>query len=166
MGKKAVHDEVLELLPWFVNDSLGDRERDLVMGHLRDCSECREERDQLQALEKTLTEDDLVVPDYRFSYKKVLARIEAAEKNRESTAGLEASTSRNWIPVAGVAAGLVMAVLLVAGLQAEKSGEFRTLTTTSPPAEGALRQVELTFEQPIQAQLGGLPLRLLLQAED
>ena len=32
MGKIAVHEEILELLPWFINESLGEKERDLVTG--------------------------------------------------------------------------------------------------------------------------------------
>ena len=47
MEKKSVHEEVFKLLPWFTNESLEEKERDLVMAHLRECLECRKERDQL-----------------------------------------------------------------------------------------------------------------------
>ncbi len=153
MGKKAVHDEVLELLPWFINESLKEKERDLVLTHLRACNLCRLERDRLQAIERLVVEDDLIVPDYRFSFQKVLARINDAERNRESTAELDVSGSaRNWLPVAGVAASLLVALIFVAGVQpGVEPAEFKTLSTTVQ-TNGSLQRIELTFAHPIQAQ--------------
>lgn len=157
MGKKAVHEEILELLPWFINESLGGKERDRVLVHLRECLECRHERDQLQTIEAFVREDDVVVPDYRFSYNKLHSRIEEAERNRESTAGVEVDTGLgNWMPITGVAATLMLAVVIVGfynPVSAPESvtGEFVTLTKPSR-ASGLSRRIALTFEQPIRAQ--------------
>lgn len=38
-----VHAEVAELLPWYVNGTLGIAERDRVLEHLQSCDDCREE---------------------------------------------------------------------------------------------------------------------------
>jgi len=38
-----VHAEVAELLPWYVNGTLGVAERDRVLEHLQSCDDCREE---------------------------------------------------------------------------------------------------------------------------
>ena len=155
MGKMAIHEEILELLPWFINESLGEKERGLVLGHLRECLECRKERDQIQAVEAFVRENDQRVPDYRFSYNKLLSRIDDAERNRESTAGLDESRRPwNWMPLAGIAVGLVLVVALVGTFRptvvpVDTSG-FRTLTTQTGNA-GASRRVALTFHQPIQA---------------
>lgn len=165
MGRKAIHEEILELLPWFINESLGEKERDRVLVHLRECLECRHERDQLQTIEAFVREDDVVVdvvvPDYRFSYNKLHSRIEAAERNRESASGVEVDTGLgNWIPITGIAASLMLAVVIVgfynpvpAPVSAPESvtGEFVTLTNLSR-ASGLSRRIALTFEQPIRAQ--------------
>ena len=71
MGKKSDHDNVLALLPWFVNESLSDRERDLVQVHLAECAECRIARDHQQSIMEMISEDGEVLPDYRFSMNKV-----------------------------------------------------------------------------------------------
>ncbi|MCZ6503573.1 MAG: zf-HC2 domain-containing protein [Gammaproteobacteria bacterium] len=151
-----MHEEILELLPWFINETLGEKERDLVMVHLRECPECRKERDQLQGLEAFVKENDQVVPDYRFSYKQLLSRIEEAERNRESTAGLdEGLRTRNWMPFAGIAASLAFIVAIVGAFQPSVVPEvdstgFRTLTTQTQ-TRGVSHRVALTFDQPIQA---------------
>jgi hypothetical protein len=159
MGKKAVHEEILELLPWFINESLGGKERDRVMVHLRECPECRKERDHLQTIEAFVKESDVVIPDYQFSYHRLLSRIEGAERNRESTAAIEQKTGiRSWIPLTGIAASLMAGIVLVGslgpslGFESEAgSAEFRTLTS-GPEISGTSRQIALTFEQPIQAE--------------
>lgn len=160
MGKKSVHDNVLELLPWYINESLGKKERELVQVHLSECAACREERDHLQAIGQMVSEDLEVLPDYRFSLKKLNARISEAERNRESTreaavlGGLPGVYRRNLVPIAGVAAALVVAIMLVAGVQQGGAPDpaFRTLTTeTTVATDGDVRRLELAFEEPIQA---------------
>ncbi len=160
MGKKSVHDTVTELLPWFVNESLGEKEQDLVQVHLAECSQCRLERDRLQAIGQLVAEEDPVSPDYRFSYQKVMARIEAAERNRESTNIGEPATAgfaRRWRALSGVAAVLIGAVMLVAGVQSfqQETTLFRTLSTevgADAPIKGSAVRLALTFEQPIKAK--------------
>lgn len=155
MGKNSVHDDVLELLPWFVNESLGERERQRVLTHLRDCPECRRERDELQALAQLVGEDDgSADADYRFAFRKLIRRIEAAEANRESTRDFGRSSPwRRAVPWFGAAASVLVAVLLVAvmnGESGESENEFRTLfapKTVQP--EGIPHRVALTFEQPL-----------------
>lgn len=159
MGRKAVHEEILELLPWFINESLGGKESDRVMVHLRECPECRKERDHLQKIEAFVKESDVVIPDYQFSYHKLLSRIEGAERNRESTAAIAPKTGiRSWIPLTGIAASLMVGIVLVGSFGPSKGieskfarAEFWTLTSQSETS-GLSRQIALTFEQPIQAQ--------------
>jgi hypothetical protein len=81
---KIVHDEYLELLTWYVSESLTDRERIRVMEHLIECTTCRAERDQLQRLQGSVQREDLEVPDYRFSFSKLMKRIDASELNKVS----------------------------------------------------------------------------------
>ena len=163
MDKKAVHEEILELLPWFINESLGDKERDLVMVHLRGCSECREERDKLQTIESFVKSSEVAVPDYKFWYQRLRLRIDEAERNRESVSGMDIGFGRQkWIPLAGIAASLALVVAVVGSLSpatgiidrsphAGAADEYRTLTTQAAE-KGSKHRVALTFLQPIQAQ--------------
>jgi len=172
MVKKAVHEEILELLPWFINESLGDKERELVMVHLRECPECRKERDQLQTIESFVKTSEVAIPDYNFSYQRLSSRIDEAERNRESVSGWDGGFARRkWIPFAGIAASFAFVVAIVGSFQSPTSlledtaatqiagtqmtgtqvDEYRTLTTQTVK-QGAKHHVALTFVQPIQAQ--------------
>jgi hypothetical protein len=160
MGKIAEHDEILTLLPWFVNESLSDRERQKVLLHLEDCGTCRQERDQLKRLHLAVSEDvEGEIPDYRFAFRKLSSRIDAAEANHLSTAtsnipeSHEARSGRlRYLPYA-VAACLALAVGAVALLNSPPSVQvesYRTLSN-SVSTTGIAHRVSVTFEQPIQA---------------
>ncbi len=162
MGKKAGHEAILELLPWFINETLGEKERDLVLGHLRDCQECRLERDRLQNFEHFVRDSDVAIPDHRFAYTKLQARIETAEQNRASTEGLalpvQSTNHRgsNFFPVVGIAASIALVLAFVglvvpSGNAPVTNPEFTTLTTGPVSIEGTAQRVALTFQQPIQA---------------
>lgn len=152
MGRRAVHEEVSEILPWFVNESLGVKERKLVMGHLAECAECRGERDRLQALQQMVAEDDgSEAREYEVPFRRLMARIVAAEASRGNARGVESRVIPGWVPWVGIAASLLVAVTFVALLNpaTPATGEYRTLTTTND--RGIPHRIALTFEQPIQA---------------
>lgn len=153
MGK---HEHIQKLLPWFVNDSLGSRDQKVVVAHLLVCRECQSERDRLQQLSNIVSEDHSVVPDYRQAFNKLMRRIDGAEKNRESTEVFRSPASRgNWVYTFGLAASLLVGVLIVFSTQpADDSDEnFRTLTSESNPmVTGVPHRLALTFEQPIKGQ--------------
>lgn len=52
------HEPTMRLLPWFVNDTLDSKEREQVLKHLAECSECRSERDRLIVLQQLIQEGD------------------------------------------------------------------------------------------------------------
>lgn len=53
------HQEVLELLPWYLNGTLGDDERATVDLHLRECASCQFELEELQGLQSALLAEEL-----------------------------------------------------------------------------------------------------------
>jgi len=160
MGKNARHKSVQEVLPWFVNRSLGEKESNLVLRHLKECRECRQERDCLQLLQQEVVEDQDEIPDYRFSYRKLQTRIDAAEKNRETTEDyeVERSAARGpWAAFAGAAATLVMGVIFVASMQpaavdAPGPGDFLTLTVPGTGDDGVKHRFALTFEKGVSPE--------------
>lgn len=160
MGKSSVHDQVMLLLPWFVNESLGEKEQRLVLDHLRSCADCRAERDALQQMQQVIVDDpEPAGADYRFAYKKLMQRIEAKESGRDRAAvHARRSGVRRALPYLGAAASLVLAVSFVAlldrsGVDADKpdAPEYRTLSSQALEA-GAPHRMALTFEQPIRAE--------------
>jgi len=156
IGDKSDHDAVLELLPWFVNESLYGQERDRVSGHLNECEVCRDEKDQLQRLQDLVTSEEFDPPDYRFSFKKLMAKIDAVE-NDETEVGraqLQQSSGATKWRVFATAASLVIGVFLAVVWQspstdAGRTDQFRTLTLRDRPI-GVPHNVELTFTLPIK----------------
>ncbi len=150
MGKK--HEKIVQLLPWFVNDSLGSKEQTLVLSHLAGCTDCQKERDRLQSLETLIVDGSLALLDYRFSFRKLMARIEAAELNKESTADHGFGKKRSWLPGFGLAASvsIIAAIIALVPINSDQK-EFQMLSTvTATP--GVSHRFALTFAQPISAQ--------------
>jgi len=54
MSEDDRHRHVAELLPWYVNGTLGDRDRDAVTAHVSECLACREELARCQTLAATV----------------------------------------------------------------------------------------------------------------
>lgn len=158
MAKGTVHEEVGELLPWFVNDSLGEKEQQKVLTHLRECESCRLERDQLQQLQLVVADDvDAEGANYRFAFRKLMHRIDVAEANRASTIGFgRTSRLERNAPWLGVAASLLIALVFMVALNEPNDGpegaDFRTLSDPAVRSEGVPSRLALTFEQPIRAE--------------
>ena len=154
MGRKAVHEHVSEILPWFVNESMGERERRQVLAHLKECAECRSDRDRLQALQTIMAEDDgSEAGAYEVPFRRLMGRISVAEANRRSVSAFERRRRLPvWMPWMGVAASLLVVVVFVGFLNppAPKQVEYRTLSS-NVESPGTSHRIALTFDQPIRA---------------
>jgi hypothetical protein len=126
MPRNNIHEEVIELLPWLVNESLSANEQLRVTNHLKVCEICRDERDNLQRLQVLVAEVDSVDSDYHFAFRKLEARIDIAEANRSSVKGIPLAEGhslntvreirvRRWYSGLGVAASLIVGYLLGSG---------------------------------------------------
>lgn len=83
---QQVHEEVLELLPWLINDTLEGKERLRVLNHLNDCRSCQLERDRLQALGALVqSSDDDIGDNYKPGFDKLMARIAESEASEPTT---------------------------------------------------------------------------------
>jgi len=81
------HQEIIELLPWYANQTLEDDERKLVEMHLADCRDCAKEVESLKAMQKTVVEVGDSGPALSpFALNRALAEIEDYERTRTSTA--------------------------------------------------------------------------------
>lgn len=128
MRSNKVHEEVIELLPWLVNESLSAKEQLRVTSHLKRCEICRKERDNLQCLQAVVTEDDSLQPDYHFAFRKLEARIEIAEANHSTVTNIppaegkspkqvRAVRMRSWFSGLAIAASLIVGFLLGSGAE-------------------------------------------------
>jgi len=78
------HQDIIELLPWYVNATLSQPEREVVRQHLAGgCPECARELESLSAMHRAIGELDEQTPEPSpFMLNRALAEIEDFERNR------------------------------------------------------------------------------------
>jgi anti-sigma factor RsiW len=141
--------DTARLLPWFVNGTLSDAQARQVASHLEQCATCRADADQLGSLRLHLRAPAQVEHAPHAGFQKLLARIDAAERNdavapaalRPARAGRGAL---QWLTAAVVvqalALGAIGGALLLRRPGVSATPDFRTLSTARPEA-AALRVV-------------------------
>jgi hypothetical protein len=151
------HDEVLALLPWRVNGTLGESVTARIDEHLRVCAECRRELEAERRLYGSIrAETSSVDHAPQASFEKLWSRIEEVERDvprdpavphpTAATTGRVAHPASPRIPL-GPRRWLLAASLLVAfgaGYFAA-SPEYRTATSATPPAQ-SLPAVRAVFD--------------------
>ncbi|MGI9293548.1 MAG: zf-HC2 domain-containing protein [Pseudomonadales bacterium] len=148
------HDDVLELLPWHLNNTLNAEESERVLAHLNQCAACQQEAELLTtALDAANTYAPAVnIVEDRF--ETVMARIEQAEAadNTANATHARAGAGRKlgawWQNIsanigfsagwgAAVAAGLLVAVVGFQFLPINDA-PFETVTTAPTGNESPL----------------------------
>ncbi len=107
-----VHQECHLLLPWLVNGTLSERERQGLEAHLAICDSCRAEMAEQAVLRHHVLRDDAVVYAPQASLQKLLNRIDASPPEQRVQASTSASgfaVSQRW----RVAAVLLSAIAVV-----------------------------------------------------
>ncbi len=120
------HQEIIELLPWFVNATLSQRERQEVQEHLASgCNECAREVESLTAMRKGIVAlRDKAPEPSPFLLNRALAQIEDYERGRAQTEARKADGFRErvrafreaWWPKMPVFARVALAAQLAAVL--------------------------------------------------
>jgi hypothetical protein len=143
----AEHREVSALLPWYVNETLEERDRQRVAAHVGICAPCREDL----AVQRRIREAIAAEPTLDYvpvaSLKRLQARLDAVQSGSAATlappqqpASYRAWRWRGWI-AASIAAMAVAVALLAADrwVQVEASRtqpNYRTVTSPAPRPQG------------------------------
>ncbi len=122
------HQQITELLPWYANAALKPEERIQVEAHLKECSECARELEQTLELQQAVTAAGEKIPEPSpFQFTRVLARVEAYEREKASSGWWQRVPRFAWM---AMAAQLVM-ILALGALLLRRSGDFTTATSPS-----------------------------------
>jgi ethanolamine utilization protein EutQ (cupin superfamily) len=160
MTEQSCHEAVVELLPWFVNGTLGERDTALVEAHVHECVQCFSLLQQERQLHELMNADS---PATMSSAAHGFARLRPRLEPEADLVGNRA-TSR-WRRAEGLALAAGLAALAVTifvwqrfdEAQMLGAGEFETL---SEPATAASRTVDVIFTP----ELPETEMRSLLQA--
>ncbi|HEX6949430.1 MAG TPA: zf-HC2 domain-containing protein [Nitrospira sp.] len=169
----GVHPEV-ELLPWYVNGSLRQDDRQRVARHLESCPDCRRELDELTDIRRSLKTmyDAEAEPSARLA-RSVMAQV-AEDSGRRSlrahdrswTSGLDrwfrSLLMPQWVPtLAAILLVFQMGLLVWVALPPGERGEVSTRSLRRQTATiKVLFQPSATEEQ-IRSLLQGLPARVV-----
>jgi anti-sigma factor RsiW len=127
------HQAISELIPWFVNGTLGELERQRVDAHLRACAACRDDLLQEQRVYQAMVGETSVEYMPASSLKRLHAKLDGA---RKEAAPVEMAASpaipvkqptRRWMPwQRRIAASIAVAVVVLSLLTMNQWARFRT----------------------------------------
>jgi Putative zinc-finger len=170
------HQESWDLIPWYVNSSLGDQDRERVTAHLRICAGCRDELAQQRRLFHAMSNASSIEHMPAASLKGLrqkLAEVDAQSPQSASDA-LEPQRAKRWGSQRVLLAASSAAVTVALGIGAvlfwnsahdrSSGADYYTVTTATPLAQTAvIRAVfdpTLTMSQ-LQALLDESRLRIV-----
>lgn len=153
------HDEVMLLLPWFVNGTLKDRELEQVKDHLRVCLVCRKEVGSLVGFSRHMQNEATVEipPDPRFD--RLMARIRTESARPEKTkAPAKRQRFSDYISMwlnslnprylgATLAGGLLILSLpmLYHAMPGEPVADYHTLSTANSMSRFTVDDIRVVF---------------------
>jgi hypothetical protein len=151
------HQDIIELLPWYVNATLSQPEREAVRQHLAGgCRDCARELESLSAMHRAIGELDEQTPEPSpFMLNRALAEIEDFERSR----AVRRSSQREswWQPItrlwttpvfARVALATQLALVVALGTVSvyqymhPRVVEKEKIITASGPSSGTLIMVQ------------------------
>jgi hypothetical protein len=144
------HQAISEMIPWFVNDTLGELERQRVDAHLRTCAVCRDDLLREQRIYQAMAGEKNVEYMPAASLKRLQAKLDGM---REEALPVELAAARvlpaerrtrRWKPwerriAASIAVAAVVLSLLTMNQwtrfrDREFSPDYHTVTTSRIPA--------------------------------
>ena len=158
------HDEIMSLLPWYVNQTLGEDQRGAVSNHIENCDECQREIQLLTSLNEAVQSDAQndysVHADVDKNLASVMSRIDAKEHQINKIASVpslllqkigEMFKFATALPVAQwgatAAAGLLVAVLGVQLFSDQSDDNYSVLSSSDIDNAPMRLSVELTVKE-------------------
>jgi hypothetical protein len=137
--QRSSHRECWDLLPWLVNDTLTDAQRQRLELHLADCAECCREANEQRRVREHMQREESVLYAPQASLQKLLQRLDGAgplPQPRESSRGFSASRSAKLLAAAVVIGAVTFIAMdsVSSWRLREARSAARYSTLTSKPA--------------------------------
>jgi hypothetical protein len=171
----AEHLEVSALLPWYVNETLDDRDRQRVDAHVGICGACRDDLAAQRRIREAIAAQPALDYVPGASLKRLQARLDAVQSGSAATLvpPREPPTYRAWpwhgLMAASIAAMAVAVALVAADRWAQVEARrtqpsYRTVTSSAPRPQGevirAVFSPDITLVE-LQAMLDEAQLRIV-----
>lgn len=147
INNSTKHDEIMSLLPWFVNQTLDNHQKQVVLSHIDNCVECQDEIQFLESLNGTLKDDaqntHSLHADVSNDFANVMNQIDVKSQRTNAMVSMPYSLlgklgnlfkSATALPVpqwsATALAGLLVAVLGFQFYYAESDNDYSVLSSS------------------------------------
>jgi hypothetical protein len=142
------HEQAVELLPWLVNDSLDELEKETVLEHTHACVICRRELSSLQQLQDSISDTSSALPIPEADMRRINAEIDDFIDRQNSWRDLF-SRFRDFFSSPGRIAFAAQSVVLLALAMVlvwpeSEDAQFETLTQTDGLPDGRYVRVVLS----------------------
>ncbi|MFL6234106.1 MAG: zf-HC2 domain-containing protein [Thermoanaerobaculia bacterium] len=162
---QRVHQRIWELLPWYANGSLAERERERVEAHLAACLRCQEEERVCRQMAGVVARAGEVAPaPHPVQFQRMLARIEESEREERESAGgwrllapLRSLVQATPRPLRGALVAQAAVILLLVG--------FLAWSLQRPGAAPAPPPVYRTLSNPEAAPVPTVRLRVMFSPQ-
>ena len=144
---KSEHQEVWDLLPWYINHSLDPAEQDFVRKHVKTCVACRVEINQQQQLLGKIQQQDLLQQVSQISFAQLKKRMNEQSKLR-SVFAEQAKLSQEQKFFSHQFLGFVKYTALAASLLLLAKPFMLNLPTDDPELKGDYR----TLANPVEGE--------------
>jgi len=160
---ERIHERIWDLLPWYVNGSLAERESERVEAHLAVCARCQEEEGICRRTAEGVKSAGEVAPSpHPVQFQRMLARIDESEREERARAAWwkRGEPFRSLVeatpgPLRGALVAQAAIVILLIGVLAWRELHVRPATSPAPPA------VYTVLSDPAQAPQASVGLRLM-----
>jgi len=137
------HRDITDLMPWYLNGTLGERDRQKVESHVVECEMCRGELAQERRIHRAVTVEAAVEYIPAASLKRLQAQLDAlGDDGIDTPATRTRAPFRGWYAaaasvavVAAVAASMYYKGWIVFGSEVG-ARRYHTVTTSRPQAPG------------------------------
>ena len=142
-----LHREAQKLLPWYVNGTLADEEREALRKHLGECLTCRAAHREALGLLETFRDQQTIPVGRDEGLSELLQRIDLTRHGgHRIPVRLPLPGNRR-----AVAVGILLVIVAVAfwrgQIEPAPEGEFSTLFDTTG---GASDRIDLIFSEPLE----------------
>jgi anti-sigma factor RsiW len=166
------HQRVWEVLPWYVNGSLAQPERERVEAHLAACRRCQEE---IRTCRRTAAEiagaGEVAPSPHPIQFQRVLARIEESEREERRHGGgwrilspFRALVQATPRPLRGALVAQAAVIFLLVGVLAWDALRPVPPASGSSPA-GSSPAVYRTLSDPAPAPVPTVRLRVMFSPQ-
>jgi hypothetical protein len=141
-----VHEEVTALIPWYVNGSLGEQERQRLDAHLLLCANCRDALAQERLVYQGVSVEPAVEYMPAASLKRLQARLDSVDAVAAAAAAVPAAhgNGRRSMPWQGLmAASVAVMAVALSWLAADRwmqsrdrAPDYYTVTAAAPRVPG------------------------------